>query len=256
MQTTALITGGSRGIGLGIAKTLAALGFDLAINGVRSEAEVASSLDELSANGNRIVYVQGDIASGDDRSRVVTESIKALGSIDVLINNAGVAPRVRSDIMELTEEDFDFVMDINLKGTFFLTQEVASHMVQNRKNRPAAVSMIINITSVSAEVASVNRAAYCMAKAGLSMMTKLWAARLGEHQIPVYEIQPGIIATDMTSAVKEKYDDLIGKGLTIEKRWGTPEDIGAIVATLVAGGIPYSTGQVFHADGGMGIRRL
>ncbi|HEX7016999.1 MAG TPA: 3-ketoacyl-ACP reductase [Cyclobacteriaceae bacterium] len=256
MKRTALITGGTRGIGLGIAKSLAAKGYDLAVNGVRKKEEVEDVLGLLASLGASVIYCPGDVGNAADRQRIVATARQELGRIDVLVNNAGVAPRKRVDILELDEEGFDYVVNINLKGTFFLSQLVAQRMVSQRRADPEYKPCIITITSVSASVASTNRGEYCMAKAGLAMMTKLFAARLGEENIPVYEIRPGIIETDMTAAVKEKYDKLIEGGLTVEKRWGTPADIGAIVLVLAEGGIPYSTGQVIHADGGMGVRRL
>lgn len=256
MKRTALITGGTRGIGLGIAKSLAAKGYDLAVNGVRKKEEVEDVLGLLTSLGASVIYCPGDVGNAADRQRIVATARQELGRIDVLVNNAGVAPRKRVDILELDEEGFDYVVNINLKGTFFLSQLVAQRMVSQRRADPEYKPCIITITSVSASVASTNRGEYCMAKAGLAMMTKLFAARLGEENIPVYEIRPGIIETDMTAAVKEKYDKLIEGGLTVEKRWGTPADIGAIVLVLAEGGIPYSTGQVIHADGGMSVRRL
>jgi NAD(P)-dependent dehydrogenase (short-subunit alcohol dehydrogenase family) len=253
---TALVTGGTRGIGYGIAESLAKKGYDLAVNGVRSEDEVAGVLKALASFGTKVIYCQGDIGKAPDRDSIVEQAWTKLGSINVLVNNAGVAPKVRSDVLELDEEDFDYVMDINLKGTFFLSQDVGRRMVAAKKNDKSYEGCVISITSISAEVASTNRGAYCIAKAGLGMMTKLFATRLGEINIPVYEVRPGIIETDMTASVKEKYDTLINGGLTIEKRWGTPEDIGKIVAALVGGELPYATGQVIYADGGMNVRRL
>lgn len=256
MSKTALITGGTRGIGLGIAKSLAAKGYSLAVNGVRSEDDAGPALRELAQYGVNIVYCRGDIGNADDRKAIVKKALENSGSINLLVNNAGVAPRMRVDMLELDEEGFDYVVDINLKGTFFLSQEVARGMIVSRRDNPSFEASIITITSVSAEVASINRGEYCMAKAGLAMMTKLFAARLGDEGIPVYEVRPGIVETDMTAGVREKYDKLISEGLTIEKRWGKPEDIGRIVAALATGEIPYSTGQVIFADGGMGVRRL
>jgi len=256
MKKTALITGGSRGIGYGIATALAKAGYNLAINGVRGEHEVAEPLKALKQLQVDVIYCQGNIGERIDRSRVINQAINHFGRIEVLVNNAGVAPAVRNDILDLDEKNYDRLLNINLKGTFFFTQQVAKLMLKEKSQNNSYNPSIISITSISAEVASVNRAEYCMSKAGLGMMTKLFAARLGEANIPVYEVRPGIISTDMTSPVKEKYDKLIGDGLTIEKRWGTPEDIGKIVLALAKGDIPYSTGQVIHADGGMGVRRL
>jgi 3-oxoacyl-[acyl-carrier protein] reductase len=252
----ALVTGGTRGIGLGIATALARAGYDLAINGVRDESEAKSSLENLRAYGVDVVYAQGNIGKTEDRKSIVDKTFAAFGKINVLINNAGVAPKVRNELLTMTEEAFDYMIEINLKGSFFLTQEVAKRMVDKKNKDKSYSASIINITSISAEVASTNRGEYCMAKAGLGMMTKLFAVALAEDNIPVYEIRPGIIETDMTAGVKQKYDTLIGNGLTLEKRWGTPEDIGKIVSAIVKGDIPYSTGQIFNVDGGMGVRRL
>lgn len=256
MNKTALITGGSRGIGFGISVALAQKGYNLAINGVREEALLQGPLDILKNHKIEVIYCQGNIGDKGDREKIINKTIDHFGSIDVLVNNAGVAPAVRQDILDLDEENYDRLLEINLKGTFFLTQQVAKRMLLAKVENRAISPCIITITSISADVASVNRAEYCMSKAGLAMMTKLFATRLGEANIPVYEVRPGIIRTDMTAGVKEKYDKLISEGLTLEKRWGTPEDIGKIVATLASGDVPYATGQVILADGGMGIQRL
>lgn len=252
----ALITGGSRGIGFGIAECLAKQGYDLAINGVREEKEVSGQLKALSSYEVKVVYCRGDIGNSVERKSIVEQAYASFKHINVLVNNAGVAPKVRKDILELEEDGFDYVMDINLKGAFFLSQDVANRMLSEKRKNPQTDSCIITITSVSAEVASINRGEYCMAKAGLAMMTKLLATRLGEANIPVYEVRPGIIETDMTAGVKEKYDKLISEGLTIEKRWGKPEDIGKVVAALAKRDLPYATGQVINVDGGMNVRRL
>ena len=255
MAKSALITGGSRGIGLGVAEALAKQGYSLAINGVRSEDEAREPLDVLRKMTD-VVYCQGNIGDLNDHEAIISKALSLCKSIDVLVNNAGVAPKTRKDIMDLDEEAYDRLMDINLKGTFFLTQQVARQMLTEKSKNSKYQPCIITITSMSAEVASINRAEYCMSKAGLSMMTKLFATRLADANIPVYEVRPGIIQTDMTSGVKEKYDKLIEGGLTLEKRWGTPSDIGKIVAALAKGDIPYSTGQVIAADGGLTIQRL
>jgi len=255
MAKSALITGGSRGIGLGIAEALAKQGYNLAINGVRNEDDAREQLDVLRKMTD-VVYCQGNIGDLNDHKEILSRALSHFKSIDVLVNNAGVAPKTRKDIMELDEEGYDRLMDINLKGTFFLTQQVAREMLTARNKNTEYCPCIITITSMSAEVASINRGEYCMSKAGLSMMTKLFAIRLADADIPVYEVRPGIIQTDMTSGVKEKYDRLIEGGLTLEKRWGTPSDIGRIVAALAKGEVPYSTGQVIAADGGLTIQRL
>ena len=255
MAKTALITGGSRGIGLGIAEALGNQGYNLAINGVRGEDEAEEHLTSLRKLSD-VIYCQGNIGDLSDHHRIVSRALSRFKSIDVLVNNAGVAPKTRMDIMELDEEGYDRLLDINLKGTFFLTQQVARQMLAEKSKNPDYRPCIITITSMSAEVASINRGEYCISKAGLSMMTKLFAVRLADSDIPVYEVRPGIIQTDMTSGVKEKYDKLIAGGLTLEKRWGTPSDIGKIVAALAKGDIPYATGQVIAADGGLTIQRL
>lgn len=255
MEKSALITGGSRGIGLGIAEALGKQGFRLAINGVRDEDEVTEQLNYLRRFAE-VVYCQGNIGNLNDHKSIVRKATDHYKRIDVLVNNAGVAPKVRKDIMELDEEGYDRLMDINLKGTFFLTQLVAHQMLAEKKVNQEYSPSVITITSMSATVASINRAEYCMSKAALSMMAKLFAIRLAEAAIPVYEVRPGIIQTDMTSGVKEKYDKLIQDGLTLEKRWGTPADIGKIVGALASGLMPYSTGQIINADGGLTVRRL
>ena len=251
-----LITGGSRGIGLGIAKELAKAGFNLAINGVRKQESVQPVLDELKDFGVEVIYAQGDVSKKEDRENIFRTVIAEFGQLNVLVNNAGVAPKERKDILEATEESFDYTLDINLKGPYFLTQLFARQMVEMKKESPEFWGCIINVSSVSATVASVNRGEYCISKAGIAMATKLWAARLGEFDIPVYEIQPGIIKTDMTTGVTEKYDRLFAGGLTIQKRWGLPEDVGKVAAAMATKMLPYSTGQVVLVDGGMGVQRL
>ena len=256
MKKTALITGGSRGIGFGIAMALAKEGFDLAINGVREEPQDQQPLEQLKANGVNVIYCQGDIGSHNSRASIIEKVRSELGHLNVLVNNAGVAPKERNDILVATEESFDYVVGTNLKGTYFLTQLVANWMVEQKKADALFDGAIINVSSISATVASVNRGEYCIAKAGLGMVTQLYAARLGEFGIPVYEIRPGVIKTDMTAGVKEKYDKLIGEGLTVQDRWGVPEDIGKAAAALVRGDFPYSTGQVIMVDGGLTLQRL
>lgn len=256
MRNVALITGGTRGIGLGIARKLAQEGIDLALNGVRVESDVVEVLEELRKSGVRVEYFPGNIAEKADRESVLIGVKEKFGKINFLINNAGVAPRVRADVLDVAEEDFDHLMDINLKGTFFLSQTFANWMREIRKSDPESPLSIVSITSVSAVLASTNRAAYCMAKAGLSMMSKVLAVRLAEFNIPVYEIQPGVIETDMTEKVKSIYQERIEKGLTLEPRMGQPEDIGKVVAALLRGDLPYATGQIITVDGGMMVGRL
>ncbi|MEO5977470.1 MAG: 3-ketoacyl-ACP reductase [Chryseolinea sp.] len=254
MMRTALVTGGSRGIGFGIATALANAGFQLSINGLREEQEASEALEKLRSNGTEVFYCRGNIGIAAERKSIVETTIKKFGKIDVLVNNAGVAPLVRQDVLELDEENYDRLLDINLKGTYFLTQDVAKRMIKETASdyNPC----IITITSVSATIASINRGEYCISKAGLAMMTKLFATRLAEHNIQVYEVRPGIISTDMTAGVKEKYDSLINNGLTLEKRWGTAEDVGKAVTVLATGLISYATGQVIEVAGGMTIGRL
>jgi 3-oxoacyl-[acyl-carrier protein] reductase len=256
MRNVALITGGSRGIGLGIATSLANTGFDVVINGMRPASSVSDVIGILENLGAQVLYCQGNIAIAGDRKKMVDDVIKKFSRINVLVNNAGIAPRERNDILKATEESFDEVVGTNLKGTYFLTQLVANHMIERQQASASFRSCIINVSSMSATVASTNRGEYCISKAGLSMATQLFAVRLGEFNIPVYEVRPGIIATDMTSGVKEKYDKLIENGLTVQKRWGYPEDVGKVVAALATGSFPYSTGQVVMVDGGLTIPRL
>jgi 3-oxoacyl-[acyl-carrier protein] reductase len=255
MREVALITGGSRGIGFGIAQALAVAGFDLAINGVRAEGDAMEALEALRKLGAGAVYCQGNIGDAEDRARIVQRALEQYERIDVLVNNAGVAPFVRKDLLDLDVENFDRLLDINLKGTFFLTQLIARHMVETKAQRQRP-GRIITITSVSATHASINRGEYCISKAGLAMMTKLFATRLAADGIGVYEIRPGIIHTDMTAGVQQKYDQLIANGLTLEPRWGEATDIGNAVAVFAAGKLTYATGQVIDVGGGMSVERL
>jgi NAD(P)-dependent dehydrogenase (short-subunit alcohol dehydrogenase family) len=256
-KRVAMVTGGSRGIGFGIASALGKGGFDLAINGRREASDVNDAIEKLSRTGAKVLYLRGDVANRADRSSMLDQIEHEFGRLDVLVNNAGVAPDVRADILDAGEESFDRLISINLKGPYFLTQLAAKWMIKQRQSAGEKWrGCVINLSSVSATVASVNRGDYCITKAGIAMTTMLWAARLQEFGIDVYEIRPGIISTDMTAGVTEKYDKLIAAGLTIEKRWGTPEDVGRAAAALARGEIPYATGQVLHIDGGMTISRL
>ncbi len=256
MAKVALVTGGSRGIGLGIAKQLAENGFDLAINGMRDESDVDDVLESLSNAGVRVIYCQGNIGSEDDRQSILTNVREKLGSLNVLVNNAGVAPKERLDLLETTTESYDRVMDINLKGVFFLTQAAANWMLEQKASNKEFEGSIINVSSISATIASINRGEYCISKAGIGMVTQLFAVRLGAEGIPVYEVRPGIIRTDMTSGVQEKYDKLIAEGLCLQPRWGLPKDVGLAVTSLAKGDFPYSTGQVIMVDGGLAVNRL
>ena len=254
-RRVALISGGSRGIGLGIAVALAAEGYDLAIMGRRDEAHV-DSLDGLRATGRDLLYCNGDISSTADIEAVCAQVLNHYSRVNLLVNNAGIAPRVRSDILETSEQSYFEVMNTNLAGPFFLTQRIANHMAQTTREDPDYRAMIVMITSISATVASVERAEYCISKAGLGMLTKLYACRMAEYDIPVYEVRPGIIRTDMTAPVTEKYDNLFKEGICLTNRWGLPADIGRLVAALSRGDFSYSTGQVFTVDGGLTLERL
>ncbi len=256
VKQVALITGGTRGIGLGIARELARPGFNLAMYGLRPEVQVGKVLDELRKDGTEVIYCQGNLGLTEERNQILNQVINHYSRLNLLVNNAGMAPKQRLDILETTEEGFHEVINVNLAGPYFLTQQAANHMVGEKQKDPEYKAAIINISSVSATLASVNRGEYCISKAGISMMTKLFAIRLGEFDIPVYEVRPGVTMTDMTAGVKEKYDKMIQEGLTIQKRWGFPEDIGKAVASLARGDMAYSTGQVIMVDGGMTLGRL
>ena len=255
-KQVALVTGGARGIGLGVARELAKAGFDLALCGRKGGDEVMDSVKELEKLGAEVMYVRCDIANSDDRRNVIDAAREHYGHLEVLVNNAGVAPKVRADILEATEESFDYIMDINLKGAYFLTQEAAKFMAAQHAKKKSFTGTIIFVTSCSASVVSVNRGDYCLSKAALSMAAQLFAARMAEFGVSVYEIRPGVIKTDMTSGVTEKYDRLIEQGLTLQKRWGMPEDIGKAAAALAGGQIPYATGQILKIDGGMTVQTL
>ena len=256
MNKIAFITGGTRGIGFGVALALGKAGFDLAVNGMRNEVDVTNSLEELRNLGVNVAYFQGNVAVREDRQAMLDKILSHFESVNVLINNAGIAPRERADILHAKEENWDEVMEINLKGPYFLTQLFANYFVEKKLENPLFEASIINISSISAFVASVNRGEYCISKAGIAMATKLWATRLGEYDIPVYEIQPGIIKTDMTAGVVEKYDKLFQEGITLQRRWGLPDDVGKVAAMLAQGNMPYATGQAIKVDGGLHIQRL
>jgi len=248
----ALVTGASRGIGRAIALGLAESGWDVAINYSRNAYAAEEVRREVEAHGRRGLIVQADISNTDDRKRLVDQTTASLGAVELLVNNAGVAPDVRADLLDASEESFDRLININLKGPYFLTQLVARAMIASSTR-----GKIVNITSVSAYAASTNRGDYCVSKAGLAMMTQLYAARLAEHGINVYEIRPGIIETDMTGPVKEKYDKLIfEQDLTPIRRWGKGEDVAAAVNAIASNLLPFSTGEVINVDGGFHLRRL
>ena len=261
VSKAALVTGASRGIGRGIALALAKLGgFDLAINYASNEAAArgTAAACEAAGGGVKARIVRGDVSSAEDRAGLVDFMRREFGRLDLLVNNAGVAPNVRADILDAEEESFDRLISINLKGPYFLTQLAARYMVEQLGGKQAepGVMNVVTVSSISAYTASVNRGDYCISKAGLSMHTQLWAARLAEHGIGVFEVQPGIIETDMTSKVKERYDKLFAEGLTPLPRWGTPEDVGKAVTAVAMGHFPYSTGMIIDVDGGFKLRRL
>jgi len=252
-QPVAMVTGAARGIGQGIALQLADAGYDIVVFDLSDGSETVSAVQ---GKGRNALAILGDVTAAADRTACLDKIRESFGRLDLLVNNAGVAPRVRADITEATEESYDFVMGINLKGPYFLTQAVANWMIEQRSQRGDDFLAIVNISSISAYTASPSRGEYCLSKAGVSMATKLWAARLAEDRINVYEVQPGIIATDMTAGVKDKYDKLIGEGLTPIRRWGTPEDIGKAVAAIASGALGFSTGEVINVDGGFHLKTL
>ncbi len=255
MKKTALITGASRGIGFAIAKRLGQDGFALALVATRAQEENKDNLSILTESGIEWIYIRADISRSEDRARIVEETLAAYGRIDVLVNNAGVAPKVRADLLEMTEESFDRVLGINTKGNMFLTQLVAKQMIrQEASGRKRGT--IINISSCSAEVSSVSRGEYCVSKAAESMLTTLYADRLASEGILVHEIRPGVIATDMTNAVTEKYDRLIAEGAFPIARWGYPEDVAAAVSAFADDHFLYTTGNYIDVDGGFHIKRL
>lgn len=251
----ALVTGGGRGIGRGIVLALAAEGWHVAIN-FRSNREAAEeAADSARAAGGEATLVPGNIAEPADRTAVAKATLEACGSLDLLVNNAGMAPRQRVDLLEMGEASYDEIMDVNLKGPLFLTQTLARHMV-DRVNSGGRPGQIVNIGSISGFTSSSNRSEYCISKAGMTMMTALLADCLSPWGINVYEIQPGLIETDMTRGVKARYDALIEDGLTPIPRWGQPEDIGKAVAAIAGGALPFSTGEIIRVDGGFHMHRL
>jgi NAD(P)-dependent dehydrogenase (short-subunit alcohol dehydrogenase family) len=256
MKPVAIVTGGSRGIGYGCATHLARQGFDLVIAGRRPEADCAPALDALRALGARVAYAVCDVADRSQREALIALAKSEFGRLHVLVNNAGVAPKERRDILDATEESYDVVLGTNLKGPYFLTQAAARWMVEQKQADPAFWGCIVNVSSISATVVSVNRGEYCLSKAGVSMATQLWAARLAEYGICAYEVRPGVIATDMTAGVTAKYDKIIADGGIPIRRWGQADDVGKTVAALASGAFAYTTGQVVMVDGGMTIPRL
>ncbi len=260
-EKIALVTGGSRGIGRGIVLALAQAGWMVVFSYQSNVAAADEVLTEVQTAVPQaacpVIAVQADIAHAADRERLINAVLDARGGVDLLVNNAGMAPRHRADLLEVGESSYDEVLATNLKGSFFLTQRVARVMVEQVRSGAALhPPCIINIGSISAYTSSVNRGEYCLSKAGLGMLTNLFADRLAGDGILVYEVRPGIIATDMTSAVKEKYDRMIAGGLLPIRRWGTPADVARAVLALAEGALPYSTGEVINVDGGFHLRRL
>lgn len=255
MKKTAIITGGSRGIGFGIVRQLAKDGFRVVILARQDAQANAARLQELEAMGAEYLYLQADVSQSADRRRAVEHVVSCYGRIDVLCNNAGVAPMVRRDLLDMEEESFDRLLTINTKSTMFLSQLVAKQML-TQEPVDGMRGVIVNTSSVSAEISSISRGEYCVSKAAVSMLTTLYADRLAPEQIYVYEVRPGIIATDMTQAVKGKYDALFAGGLCPISRWGTPEDVGNAVSVLCSGKLRYSTGIHIDVDGGLHIQRL
>ena len=255
-RRAALITGGTRGIGLGIARALARGRWDLLLSGLRPASDVAAIVEELQAFGGQVGYVAADISQSAGRAAIVAEARARHGAVNALVNNAGRAPRVRADLIDATEDSFEEVLRTNLQGPYFLTQAIARDMLERTREDAAFRGAIVFVTSVSAEMASPNRGEYCVRKAGIATAARLFAVRLAAAGIPVYDVRPGIIATDMTAAVKDAYDRRIADGLVPEGRWGQPDDVGRAVAALVEGDLPYATGSVIHLDGGLSLPRL
>jgi NAD(P)-dependent dehydrogenase (short-subunit alcohol dehydrogenase family) len=257
MNRVALVTGSRRGIGRAVAVELARRGFDVAVNGTAPREQAGDLPAAFEGLAGRAVYLPANIGRADHRAALVEGVRAAFGRIDLLVNNAGMAPRKRMDLLEATEESFDEVLAVNLKGPYFLTQAVARWMIELRESLGADYRpRIVNVSSISAYTSSPMRGEYCVSKAGLTMMTKLYADRLAEFGIPVYELRPGVIRTDMTQPVTEKYDALIAGGLTPIRRWGEPHDVALAVAAIAEGFFPFSTGEVFNIDGGFHLHRL
>jgi len=252
-RPVALVTGARRGIGAAIALALARAGFDVAVTDIVEDEDARATLAALHAAGAKTHFIRSDLADATGHARVVAEAVSQCGAIDCLVNNAGVPSPARGDLLDLKPEVFDQVLDVNLRGTFFLTQAVARHMTTTPSRNARS---IITVSSVSAELASPERGEYCMSKAGLAMLTKLFALRLARDGIPVFEVRPGVIRTPMTAGVTDKYDRRIADGLVPMGRWGEPEDVSAAVAALASGKFQFATGSVINLDGGLAISRL
>lgn len=255
-KPTAIVTGAGRGIGRGIALALAERGWNVVVNYRGNQDAAQETAANVESAGGKALVVQANVGDGADRERLVDETLATYGAINLLVNNAGIGPRERLDLLQTTESSYDEVMNVNLKGAFFLTQRVAKEMVAALEAERIESAHIVNIGSISAYTSSLNRGEYCISKAGMTMMTMLFADRLAEHGINVYEIRPGIVATDLTSGVKDKYDELIGGGLTPIERWGQPEDVARAVVAIAEGYLPFSTGEIINVDGGFHMKRL
>ena len=252
----ALVTGGGRGIGKAICLNLANCQFNLIVNYAGNHEAARLVCEEARRSGVQAESFQADVGQLEEQEKMIEFIRSRFGRIDLLVNNAGIAPKIRADLLETSPESFDYLLATNLRGPFFLTQRIARWMMEERKENPGFAPIIVNISSISAYTSSVNRGEYCLAKAGISMMTRLFADRLSDFGIPVFEVRPGIIRTDMTSAVQEKYDKMFQAGLTPIRRWGEPEDVAKAVAAIAQGYFPYSTGEVLNVDGGFHLRRL
>lgn len=250
----AFVTGARRGIGRGIAQALADAGFDVVVNDLIDDAATRETLAAIGAKGRRGVFVQGSIADLPAHAKLVAAAFGAFGTVDCLVNNAGIQVKVRGDLLDVTPESFDEILAVNLRGTFFLTQAVAKRMLAERRATGDPPRSIVTISSANARLVSLNRAEYCFAKTGLAMLSQLFALRLAEADVACYEVRPGVIRTDMTAAAKDRYDKLIAEGLTPIRRWGEPEDVGRTVAALAQRRLPFNTGDAFHVDGGLHIK--
>lgn len=249
-----LVTGGRRGIGRAIAWAFAEAGWDVAVNDLHDDQAARETLEGIAARGGRAAFLQADISDLAGHAELVDRAFAAFAGLDALVNNAGISVAKRGDLLEVPPESFDRLISVNLRGPFFLTQAVARRWLDGRPG--AHPRSIVTVSSINAEIASPDRAEYCLAKTGLAMMTKLYALRLAEAGIGVFEIRPGIIRTDMTAVAAARYDALIAEGLTPVRRWGEGEDVGRVAVALAGGQFHFSTGDAVHVDGGLHIRRL
>lgn len=256
-----LVTGSSRGLGRGVAESLASAGYSVAIhyaNNKQAALETADACRGLAlSSAQQFAIVGGNVALAEDRQRLFDQTIETFGHLDALVNNAGIAPRVRADITEATEDIFDEVIAVNLKGPYFLSQLAARYWLSKpHRSRLSTGYKLLFVSSLSANTASINRGEYCISKAGLAMASQLWSVRLAAEGVQVLELRPGIMATDMTAGVKDKYDKLLAEGIVPQKRWGSPDDLGRAVQSILGGHFPFSVGDVINIDGGFHLRRL